>query len=378
MSTKGISKELELVLAQRLKIERLNKRIIVAAARDERMYALGMSRASAMREGPRLQTATDFLPVFTIAGMPPEMYPKYVTYLVGWTLAAAAVENPWMAGAVWTAEWTRMATVVVSARVGIWSSTKLIPEGLAPASATSFRWSSSLSAVISRDIRDCPETALFRHFLSQAPSDAGNMQAACKALMWAAPPMLLAAVSRAVRDESSYASNILEGVVKRHLRESEQASSYLDLYSVPVWDAFRAAATGAYGIDRLRALASDMVYATSAQLRIAREGGAQLRQQLEDAMAEQVGCEDAKEDLSDTASVADTEAGSPIAVYARPHVTMLAVPEDDEPLTHEPPPPLDQAAHDELVSAIRKTKPMTPAWRSLARGAPAIETEIAF
>jgi len=376
MSTKGISRELELVSLQRQRWEKANRRLLIPTARDERMYTLALGRASAMRDGPRVSTATDFLPVFSIRGMPPEMYPKYVTYLVGWTLAAAAVEDPSLADAIWTTEWVKMATVVVSARIGVWASTGIVPEGLAPVCASSFRWSGSLKAVIARAIQDCPDTALFRYLLAQAPSDSGTMQAACKALMWAAPPMLLVATSRAIRNENSYTGNILEAVVKRHLRESEHASSFLDLYSIPVWDAYRAAATGGYGMDRLRALVSDTVYATSAQLRIAREGEAQLKQQLEDAMAAQTGYEDSDDDVSDTASVADTEAGSPVTRHARPYSGMTAVPEDAELPPVEPPPVLDPSAHDDLVEAIRKVKPMAPAWRSLARAPAAMETEV--
>jgi len=378
MSTQGLTKEFGIVSSNRIGWEKAHRRAALRPSDDRVHYELAIGWSARVREGPRVQTAADVLPVVAIQGMPAAEYPKHVTYFVGYTLAAAAVADPSLARVIWTGEWIRLATVVVSARVGVWAATGLIPDECPTACAAMFRWSASLGKLIVRSVQECPESALFRHFVAQAPTSAGPMMEACKAMMWTAPPMLLSSVSRLVRSDTSYASTILEGVVKRHMRANNSAGPYLDLYAAPVWEAFRAGSTAGYGIERLKALAADTAFSASAQLRVAEEGAVDLKLQLEEAMAAQEEEADEQESLSDTLSVADTEMGSPAASKAKMARVPATVEEEEEPEASIPPPPLDLEAHAELLRALRDSKPMTPAWQSLARAPRAIETAVNF
>lgn len=380
MSTQGLTKELDIVGDRRRKWEKQNRRTIIPPASDETKYALAVGRLGLFKGTGRVSVATDILPVVVVRGMPAAVYPKYVLYLTGYTLAAAAVRHPFLAEVIWTGEWERMATVVVSARVGVWAATGHIPEDEADTLSDNFRWSNSLARAVCRPTDGGVESNMFRHFLSLAPSASVPMQSTSKAMMWVSPVMLLAALNHLIRDESSYTGNILEAVIRRHIRESRKTDPYLDLASMMVWDTFRAASTAAYGLDRLRALARDGAFSASAQLRVAVEGASQLRRQLEVAMAEDVGDEDEVqgEATSDNESVADTEVGFAQGGAARRVKPMATVSEHGSSSEPEHPPPLDPQAYRDLTESISKVKAMTPAWGSMKRAGIAIESEVRF
>jgi hypothetical protein len=375
-----VSREFQLVEDQRRKWARLNRRLAVPPVAEDRVYGLSVGRMVTIRDGPRFPTAADILPFMVVRGMPASEYPKYAMYLVAYSLAAAAIRSPFCADVIWTPEWERMASVVVGARVGVWAATGYVPEREADALSDGFRWSVSLKKVVSRPPEDDATACLFRHFLSLAPDATGAMHAAVRSVMWVAPVMLLAATSRAVRNEGSYASSILEGVVKRHMRVERGADTYLDLMAAVVWDTFRAASTAGYSIERLRALSSDMAYGASAQLRVATEGALELKRQLDDALASDAGAMDFDDggELSDTASIADTEVGSPVTNRSNMCHMPRVEEEASDDMSFEPPPPLDVKQHEELTAAIRSVKPMSTAWESLRRMPQAIETEVHF
>jgi hypothetical protein len=373
-----MNRELGPVSRQRAEWDRKNRRSAISPVPMDRAYALPVSKSIRYTGGRAVPSAVDILPLVVIPNLPASAYPSYVSYLTAYTLAAAAVDSPWLAEKIWTEEWEKMALVIVSARCGIWASTGEVPIGHAHSCAAALRWSKSLGKLIMRPIPECPDTALWRYFLGQAPPIAAHLMPAARELMWVAPIMLLITSSRLHRNSEVYAAAMMESVVKRYLSGSGQVSPYVSTNSPAIWDTLGAAATAGYTMQYLRSLAGDLIYTSAAQLRVATEGASRLQQQLEDAMAVDLGSAEEEESLSDNDSVADTEVGSPVRARA---ASLVATPRAASPagsVSVEPPPMLDPADYDEITRQIRAGKPMTPAWRSVAAMPRVMESEVEF
>jgi len=336
------------------------------------------SRLLALPEWPgsgRIQTGVDVLPMVVIPDMPPAQYPQYIRPLSGYTLAELAVRMPQLANQVWEHDIAIQVMVAVAARAGVWASLNKTPEAQESITGRAVRWSERTGGLVVRPASVDDDSALWRHFLASSPGLPRHAAEICPAIAGVAPLLFLAGSALLLQAGEVYAMRYLEQEITKHMRAtlSREAFDMLNLESPAMWDTLTAAAIGGFSVSVTRAIAIDPAYITCAYMRC--DNSPRLEAQLTRIAAasshmywgfpadtgeqSHSGVRTAAASADDAASVADTEAEYESEVQMP---TSSAVSGEATPIQGRQ---LDN--HDELVEAIRKIKPMTPAIGSIAK-----------